>query len=50
MNLFSLLISDGEHKQRAVSDQFKVDMDQVEGSLGKIAEISKRLEDLFKDG
>lgn len=41
--------SDGEHKQRAVSDQFKVDMDQVEGSLGKIAEARKRLEDLFKD-
>lgn len=33
----------------AVSDQFKVDMNEVEGSLGKIAEARKRLEDLFKD-
>ena len=32
-----------------VGDQYKVNMDDVDGSLGKIAEARKRLEDLFKD-
>jgi hypothetical protein len=38
-----------EDTKQKVADQFKVDMGEVEGSLGKIAEARKRLEDLFKD-
>ncbi len=35
--------------KKTAGDEYKVSMDQVEGSLGKIAEARKRLEDLFKD-